>query len=113
MQQLTQIVAGIGLALAGLTAIPMAADARPRVHADRYADGPRDWRDDDRRWNDRRQRHDRRAWNERRRGDDRRDRYGYRGDRIIHGGSREAAAMGVQYLGPCRIIIRNGRRVCG
>ncbi len=130
MKQLMQILAGVGLTLAGLTAVPAIADAQPRHHAQRYDDGPRA-RDQDRRrwddrrqwdnrrgWNDRRGRDDRRAWNDRGRWDDRRrdgrrDRSGYRGERIIHGGSREAAAMGVQYRGPCRYVIRNGREVCG
>ncbi len=130
MKQLMKIFAGVGLTLAGLTAVPAMADAQPRHHAHRHDDGPRA-RDHDRRrwddrrhwdnrrgWNDRRGADNRRAWNDRRRGDDRRwdgrrDRYGYRGERIIYGGSREAAAMGVQYRGPCRYVIRNGRRVCG
>ena len=130
MKQLMQIFAGVGLTLAGLTAVPAVADAHPRHHAHRHDDGRnardhdrRRWDDrrhwDDRRgWNDRRGWDNRRAWNDRRRWDDRRwdnrrDRYGYRGERIIYGGSREAAAMGVQYRGPCRYVIRNGRRVCG
>ncbi len=131
MKQLMQIFAGVGLTLAGLTAVPAVADAHPRHHhADRHDRGPhardhdrrrwdnrRHW-DDRRGWNDRRGWDNRRAWNDRRRWDDRRwdgrrDRYGYRGERIIYGGSREAAAMGVEYRGPCRYVIRNGRRVCG
>lgn len=129
MKQLMQIFAGVGLICTGLTAVPAMADAHPRHHAHRHDDG-RHARDHDRRrwddrrhwdnrrgWNDRRGWDNRRAWNDRRRWDDRRwdsrrDRYGYRGERIIHGGSREAEAMGVQYRGPCRYIIRNGRRVC-
>jgi len=123
MKQLMQIFAGLGLTIAGLTAVPAVADAQPRHHAHRYDDGRHARDHDRRRWDDRRGYDDRRgwdnrrAWNDRRRGDDRRwdnrrDRYGYRGERIIHGGSREAAAMGVQYRGPCRYVIRNGRRVC-
>ncbi|KQM66871.1 MULTISPECIES: hypothetical protein [unclassified Sphingomonas] len=133
MKQLMSIFAGIGLTLAGLTAVPAVADAQPGRHG--YRDhGPRahhdDRRWDDRRWNDRRHRDDRRAWNdrrgydgrrgyddrrrwdERRRWDARRDRYGYRGERVVPGWSREAAAMGVDYRGPCHYVIRGGRRVC-
>lgn len=130
MKQLMNIFAGIGLTIAGLTAVPAVADAQPGRHA-HHDHGPRahhdDRRWDDRRhwdnrrgWNDRRGWDNRRAWNDRRRWDERRrwdarrgDRYGYRGERVVPGWSREAAAMGVDYRGPCRYVIRNGRRVCG
>ncbi len=130
MKKLMNIFAGIGLTIAGLTAVPAVADAQPGRHAHRDH-GPRAHHDDRRRWDDRRHwdnRRDgdnRRAWNDRRRGDDRRyrddrrrwdgrrDRYSYRGERVVPGWSREAAAMGVDYRGPCRYVIRNGRRVCG
>ena len=121
MKQLMSIFAGIGLTIAGLTAVPAVADAQPGRHA--YRDhGPRAHHHDRRRWDDRRHRDsrrgwdnrrgydNRRAWNDRRRWDNRR---GYRGERVVPGWSREAAAMGVQYRGPCRYVIRNGRRVCG
>ncbi len=120
MKQLMHIFAGIGLTVAGLAATPAAAEAQPRHYAGRHDDGPRarhhhDRRWDDRRgWNDRRGYDNRRAWNDRRRDDRRRwDRSGYRGERVIPGWSREAAARGVDYRGPCRYVIRNGRRVCG
>lgn len=130
MKKLMNIFAGIGLTIAGLTAVPAVADAQPGRHAHRDH-GPRAHHDDRRRWDDRRHwdnRRDgdnRRAWSDRRRGDDRRyrddrrrwdgrrDRYSYRGERVVPGWSREAAAMGVDYRGPCRYVIRNGRRVCG
>ncbi|KQM27157.1 MULTISPECIES: hypothetical protein [unclassified Sphingomonas] len=124
MKKLMNIFAGIGLTIAGLTAVPAVADAQPGRHG--YRDhGPRahhdDRRWDDRRhwdnrrgWDNRRAYNDRRRWDERRRWDARRgDRYGYRGERVVPGWSREAAAMGVDYRGPCRYVIRNGRRVCG
>lgn len=130
MQQLMNIFAGIGLTIAGLTAVPAVADAQPGRHAHRDH-GPRAHHDD-RRWNDRRHWDNRREWNDRRGWDNRRayndrrrwderrrwdarrgDRYGYRGERVVPGWSREAAAMGVDYRGPCRYVIRNGRRVCG
>ncbi|KQN40444.1 hypothetical protein ASG37_01150 [Sphingomonas sp. Leaf407] len=123
MKKLLNIFAGIGLMLAGATATvsatPGVAEAQPH-HA---RDGRHDRRDDrrwdrdrrnDRRWDrdrrgDRRWRNDRRAGNDRRWGNSR-----YRGgERIIDPRSREARAMGVQYRGPCRYVIRNGRRVCG
>lgn len=119
MKQFMHILAGIGLTIAGLAAAPAAADAQPRHYSERYDHGPRARHQHDRRWDDRRGWDNRRAWNDRRRGDDRRrwdnrrDRYGYRGERVVPGWSREAAAMGVDYRGPCRYVIRNGRRVCG
>ncbi|MGN5373915.1 hypothetical protein [Sphingomonas hankookensis] len=124
MKLLLNIFAGVGLTIAGLTAVPAAADAQPGRHVQRDH-GPRAQHDDRRRWDDRRYRDDRRgwdnrrAWNDRRRHDDRRrwdnrrGRYNNRGERVVPGWSREAAAMGVQYRGPCRYVIRNGRRVCG
>ena len=136
MKQLMSIFAGIGLTIAGLTAVPAVADAQPGRHAHRGDHGPRAHHDDRRRWDDRRHRDDRRGWDnrrgwddrrawndrrrddrrrweDRRRWDGRRDRYSYRGERVVPGWSREAAAMGVDYRGPCRYVIRNGRRVCG
>jgi hypothetical protein len=129
MKKLINMIAGIGLLLTGVAAVPAAAVAQrgPHVeHRDRADDrrgefrDDRRYRDDGRRFSDRRDRRyraDRRYdRHDRRYRDDRRyrgERYGQRGDRIIHGGSREAAARGVEYRGPCRYIIRNGRRVCG
>ncbi|MEP9402164.1 hypothetical protein [Sphingomonas sp. VNH70] len=125
MKTLLNAFAALGLLVTSATAAVVATP-------DTAAAQSRDWRDgrgydrrDDRRWRDDR-RHDRR-WRDDRRGrdwrDDRRGR-DWRGDRGRHRGpvvreriidprSREARAMGVEYRGGCRYVIRNGRRVCG
>ncbi len=116
MKKFLNAFAAIGLLFAGaagtVAATPTAAEAQSRYDGRDYRDyrdGRRYDRRDDRRWRgDRGWRNDRR-WRDDRRG-------GYRnglGERVIDPRSREARAMGVEYRGGCRYVIRNGRRVCG
>ncbi len=113
MKKLLSLFAGLGLFLTGTvaTVAPVEAQAQSRSYDRDYRGSPRAdrrYREVRRDRNARRYREARRAQQSRRYRDNRR---GVR-ERIISPTSREARAAGVQYRGPCRYVIRNGRRVC-
>jgi len=120
MKHLLSLFAGVGLLLTGTvaTVAPVEAQAQSRNYDRDHRDSPRADRRyrDDRRYREARRERNSRRYREARRGHDSRryrdDRRGVR-ERIISPTSREARAAGVQYRGPCRYVIRNGRRVCG
>ncbi len=120
MKHLLSLFAGVGLFLTGTvaTVAPVEAQAQSRSYDRDYRDNPRADRRyrDDRRYREARRDRDARRYREARREQQSRryrdDRRGPR-ERIINPTSREARAAGIQYRGPCRYVIRNGRRVCG
>lgn len=122
MKTLLNAFAALGLLVTSAAATVVATPETAAAQSRDWRDGRGYDRRDDRRWRDQRRNH--RGWhNDRRWRNDRRDRR-WRDDRGRHRGpivreriidprSREALAMGVDYRGGCRYVIRNGRRVCG